>query len=151
MTRRIHCLFAGIAMLLCAPQAKTGWFDGCPSGATQIKKEDKQWCEKDGKKHGTWKWFHSNGKLKKEIEYKEGVVSGNSVTEYYANGAIRAVTPVKDGKMTGHAVFYYENGNKESEGSMSDGYREGYWNAWYPNGSFKARVPYVKPRAPASE
>lgn len=38
----------------------------------------------------------------------------------------------------GYNVFYYENGNKSSEGTMVDGKPDGYWKTYYENGILKS-------------
>ncbi len=38
----------------------------------------------------------------------------------------------------GYNVFYFENGNKSSEGEMKDGKPIGYWKTYYENGNLKS-------------
>lgn len=38
----------------------------------------------------------------------------------------------------GYNVFYYENGEKSSEGNMVDGKPDGYWKNYHPNGNLKS-------------
>lgn len=41
-------------------------------------------------------------------------------------------------KANGYNVFYYENGNKSSEGNMVDGKPDGYWKTYYEDGVLKS-------------
>jgi len=38
----------------------------------------------------------------------------------------------------GYNIFYYENGQKSSEGIMHDGNPDGYWKTYYQNGNLKS-------------
>ena len=38
----------------------------------------------------------------------------------------------------GYNVFYYENGNISSEGTMRNGKPDGYWKAYYTNNVIKS-------------
>ena len=56
-------------------------------------------------------------------------------------------TDCKDGISDGKFIYYYENGQKSSEGNYKDGKAVGLWTYWYENGekeiegSYKDGVP----------
>jgi len=74
--------------------------------------------EGPGVKHGAWTYWHSNGKMKMQGEYKEDV-------------------PV------GRFTWWYENGQKQSEGEYAAGRQTGAWLGWHPNGMKKYRGQYT--------
>jgi len=67
---------------------------------------------------GVIKWYHENGKLKSEEDYKEGK---------------------KDGKWK----ELFENGNVKETGSYENGQKEGIWKSYYTNGKLKHEGKYV--------
>lgn len=66
----------------------------------------------------------------------------------YFNGTIRATGSyvLIEGEMICHGdfVFYYENGNKESEGSFKEGYKTGEWRRYMKDGT-ELRPKYYQP------
>ena len=40
--------------------------------------------------------------------------------------------------LNGYNIFYYENGEKSSEGNMKDGKPDGYWKTYFENGNIKS-------------
>ena len=55
--------------------------------------------------------------------------------DLHYNGQINMLTQFKDGKWNGlRATWWRENGQKQSEGTCSDGKKDGLWTEWYENG-----------------
>ena len=60
-----------------------------------------------------------------------------SVHDYFLSGKIQMTGTYKTKSFNvkqGHYVYYYENGNKESEGNYIDDKRDGVWLFWFENG-----------------
>jgi len=60
--------------------------------------------------------------------------------EIHANGRIKSLVQVKEGKMNGLINAWYENGRKKAEGSMKDGQPFGLLKGWYENGHKRTEV-----------
>lgn len=59
-------------------------------------------------------------------------------SEYYANGQEKGDVPfTRDGKLTGKAVYYYENGKIRSSGRLANGIRVGEWKEYDEDGNLK--------------
>ena len=73
--------------------------------------------QKEGEKRdGLWAWWHKNGQMETERNWK-------------------------DGKRDGLSTAWYENGQKESEGKWKDGNRDdGLVTAWYKNGQMEMKA-----------
>lgn len=110
-------------------------------------------------KHGTFRFYHTNGKLKETVRYifnkKDGLVKeydslGKIVDSgYYKNGIPyktrrrtfaylgRITTGVYDdsGKGTGREWYRYDSGELEDYGITSEGYKkDSIWSYYYKNG-----------------
>ncbi len=69
-----------------------------------------QWS--DGKKHGTWEYWHrETGEKWLHETYKNGLLNGK-VTEWYKSGEKNYEGVYKNGKPDGKWSFWDENGNK---------------------------------------
>ncbi len=110
------------------------------------------------KREGLWKRYHTNGKVKTEITYRNnrpegpykmfyptGVVEedGQWVNEhnvgsfkrFHPNGQVAQEFSFEDnGLRTGLQRYYYENGNPELEVEVVQGLEEGLMRRFYPNG-----------------
>ncbi len=82
-----------------------------------------------GNKQGLWKEFYSDGKLKKETRYKDGIVDGY-IKEYDKKGDLSNIEKFNGGKKVDNPpelakldVFkaYYEDGNVRYEGGYVNG------------------------------
>ncbi len=63
------------------------------------------------------------------------------VQDYYISNKIQMTGAYKSKKFTkkyGHFTYFYENGNKSSEGDYVNDKEEGLWNYWYDNGQKKS-------------
>lgn len=82
---------------------------------------------KEKKKHGIWKEFYADLKVKKEVSYKNGLLDGY-LKEYSRNGTLKSTQLYKDDQLvevveekeyvSNIEIEYYKNGNKKSEGSF---------------------------------
>jgi antitoxin component YwqK of YwqJK toxin-antitoxin module len=86
------------------------------------------------RKDGLWKKYYPNGKIKSEIEYKNGKPSGKFVT-YFDNGQIEENGTWKTGKFTGSYEMYYPNGQIRTQKTFNEsGQPEGKVVMYHPNG-----------------
>jgi antitoxin component YwqK of YwqJK toxin-antitoxin module len=99
--------------------------------------------------------YHSNGQIKARTEYQNGVfVPHNPHREFYQSGRISGSGDLTEGRKIGIWAYFYENGNKESEGNYGtytynhehgDFYfsvKIGFWRYWYESGKIKAEGRY---------
>ena len=64
---------------------------------------------KNGKYHGVYKMFYSNGKVQREYPYTEGNYNG-ILKDYYSNGSVEESSEYFYGDLHGNRKFYYSNG-----------------------------------------
>lgn len=76
------------------------------------KVETKKTYGNKSKAEGVWKEWYSNGNLKSQGEYRNGMKFGLWTT-------------------------WYINGNKQTEGKYRDDSEDGLWTGWYSNGELK--------------
>lgn len=92
--------------------------------------------------------YHSNGQLKTEMAYKNGVPDGirrdfdtlgNIVESYiFKNGKVIGEGIIDEQlKRHGDWVEYYFNGNKKSEGTYNNGKKVGYWQYFNIGGTLE--------------
>ena len=53
---------------------------------------------------------------------------------YWENGKLKSELRYKNGKLNGECVWYYQNGNKLSQGFYVNDTLEGCFTRWHPNG-----------------
>ena len=61
---------------------------------------------------------------------KDGKLEGEWL-EYYNNGELLAKSNYKDGKKQGEYVVYYKNGGTDITGNFKEGKKEGEWLSYY--------------------
>ena len=126
---------------------------------------------KDGKKDGLWTTWFENGQKEFEKNYKDGkedglstywdknngkVYKGNFLNfeddsidvsslngSYFSYQRNRFVhSNLKGGKKNGLFTSWYENGQKEMEGTYKDGKKDGLWTDWFENGKKYMEINY---------
>ena len=85
--------------------------------------------------------IYSNGKLEKEINFKEGKPNG-LVKHWDENGQLDLEQNVIDGKADGLCKSWYENGQLEYQKNYKDGKQEGLYQSWHKNGQLKCKWNY---------
>lgn len=81
--------------------------------------------------------------------YRKAFVDKNnawSVCDYYMNHQIQMTGTYKSRNSEirhGHFIYYYENGNKQSEGEYLNDKKTGIWSGWYESGELKYRGNYI--------
>ncbi|MCG9912284.1 MAG: toxin-antitoxin system YwqK family antitoxin [Flavobacteriales bacterium] len=91
----------------------------------------------EGKPAGVHRMYN-HGTLEKETNYEDG-----SFKEYYANGSVRKEGRLKENRLHGNMVQFYENGNRLSENVYENGKKNGVQKYYYMNGSLQAEYSTV--------
>ncbi|MGL4596220.1 MAG: toxin-antitoxin system YwqK family antitoxin [Bacteroidia bacterium] len=81
-------------------------------------------------KIGTWKYWFDSGKMAAEEHYTSAGKQTGIWKTWYINGQVASVVDYT--KNT--AVYYHDNGQKSSEGSMNGVMQVGAWKGWHANG-----------------
>jgi len=124
----------------------------------------------NGRIDGNFKTYYPDGNLQSMVNYRDGKVEGNATfyydrtglkvkaqmvfdekeqmkgeyTEFYENGAKKAILEVEDGKLNGDATFYYDSGILKIEGSYKDGVKNGKWKNYTEDGNLLTRERFKK-------
>jgi antitoxin component YwqK of YwqJK toxin-antitoxin module len=95
------------------------------------------------KSEGLWKYYHSNGVIKLECNYKNDLREGLA-TEYHNNGVkFREVNYTND-ELQGFYREFDEAGNLTEEGYYNEGVFDGPMKVYYPNGKMDSYSFYNK-------
>jgi antitoxin component YwqK of YwqJK toxin-antitoxin module len=90
---------------------------------------------------GVHKTFFKNGKLEREVTYKNNVLDGDYRT-YYENGRVHQEKHYKDGKLNGVFKAYDEENVLYFENNYKDDKQDGISNKYYMNGILQYRDTY---------
>ncbi|MEM7107447.1 MAG: toxin-antitoxin system YwqK family antitoxin [Bacteroidota bacterium] len=105
------------------------------------KPEANQKTGKKAAKDGMIKQFYPGGKIKSEIEYKNGKRHGLA-KRYYKNGQVHQEITYLNNVKDGEAKTYYENGQLYQLTPYENGYIQGYRLKYRDNGDLMAEIPY---------
>lgn len=85
---------------------------------------------------GSWKFLYENGKTESEIDFTKG-----TAVYFYQNGTKQSEGGIANGMVTtGKWIGYHDNGQKNYEGSYNaQGQKDGVWSWWDANGKFLAQ------------
>ncbi len=75
-----------------------------------------------------------------------GSISNESVRDYYSNGQLQfegKMISLDPETLDGPCIYYYPNGNKMSEGSVTNGQKSGQWKDYHENGNLKMTSNYA--------
>jgi antitoxin component YwqK of YwqJK toxin-antitoxin module len=78
-----------------------------------------------------------------ELESNRGILHG-PYRAWYPNGNLGTSEMYDHGKLTGPAVYFWDNGEKQAEGKYKNGLREGFWKFWDKSGILYSKVRYLK-------
>jgi len=87
----------------------------------------------DGKKHGLYRTWHSNGNLAYECFYKDNELHGEAKT-WYEKGNLESICNYKENKLFGTHKQWYENGHLESEGNYKENEMDDFYREWDEDG-----------------
>jgi len=96
---------------------------------------------KNGKLHGSWEMFYSNGQVYWRMNYKNGKDDG-PFEKFHPNGQLLYRENYKDGKLVGPYEMFYKNGQLSERVNYKDGIEHGSWEMFYQNGQLKGRGNY---------
>ena len=88
------------------------------------------------------KAYHENGNLASERSWNGRVEADGKWSLWYSNGNLRQETDFEDGVRNGQVNIYYDNGVVAESGRYKDDQRDGVWITNTPNGTLKATVCY---------
>lgn len=96
----------------------------------------------DDKQHGMEKeYYEENGKIRSEVEYKNGKLEG--ITKgYYKNGQLAYSATYKDDKRHGVEKWYYDDGALLRESAYINGEKNGIEKTYYRNGNLSSQANY---------
>jgi len=80
----------------------------------------KEWCERDGIKHGWYAEFYEDGRPKASGEFREGLRTG-VWTRWYENGVKRVQAEFENGLQHGRLISWNERGQKLGEQRFEEG------------------------------
>lgn len=83
----------------------------------------------NGKKEGTWNYYHFNGVTEYSGVYHHGKKEGEW-KEYYDNGKIKCIERYVNGLLNGECSFFTNDGILRMTGRFNDGYRSGVWKSY---------------------
>ena len=89
--------------------------------------------EGPGVKHGPWTYWHANGKVRMQGEYKEDLPVGK-FTWWFENGQKQAEGEYVEGRQQGIWIGWHPNGMKKYKGDYDDGTQAGTWMVWKEDG-----------------
>lgn len=81
----------------------------------------------NGRKHGPWRAFYPNQKLRYEGVFEHGRPIG-LMKKYHKNGNISARIFYEKDTVTSRAKLYYESGHKAAEGKFTNRKKDSTWN-----------------------
>lgn len=96
----------------------------------QTTSSDTNRTDAQGRKQGVWKKYEK-GTLVYEGQFKDNVPYG-TFKYYHTNGKLKSTTEFIQGVHKVKTVIYHENGHKASEGIFIDQIKDGTWN-YYSN------------------
>lgn len=96
----------------------------------------------DSKFSGELKTYHANGQLKEVFQLENGKVSG-TLKSYFDNGKPKNEIEYKNGEQTGIRTEFYENGNKKFTISYSETPKGKLHSHYYNNGNLKSTEIYI--------
>ena len=138
-------------------------FTGMAEAENKKRKTEAEFWQ--GRMHGRYRSWFSNGQLESESYFEEGVREGidrrwnpqgqilqetrfqkglmdGARTEWYANGKVERKTNWQKGKRQGEIETWFEDGTKKGAGNFKDGERDGTFVVWWENGNKRQETNY---------
>mmetsp|Transcript_17258 Transcript_17258/g.19237 ORF Transcript_17258/g.19237 Transcript_17258/m.19237 type:complete len:246 (-) Transcript_17258:359-1096(-) len=97
---------------------------------------------KHGKKDGLYKFFLPNGKIHVEANYKQDKLHGE-YKSWHSEGTPHIQCFCKDGELDGEYKSWYKNKKLESHYFMKEGKKHGVYKKWTDDGSIKEHCKYT--------
>ena len=100
---------------------------------------------KNGKLHGDWEGWYSDGSKKFIKKYRNGTLRAKQ-REWYPNGELLKVIIYELGVINGVYNEWWDNGEKKVEGQYKDGKKRGQWKYYDAGRDVNGQVTYVRLR-----
>ena len=97
----------------------------------------------DGKRHGSFIQYYSNGQIKNDFNYKKGKLDGE-YKEYRENGNLYIQTKYRKWKLDGTYKKYHPNGNLYIQTQYEKGKLDGEYKEYHENGNLYIQTKYKK-------
>lgn len=130
----------GELMVALDPGPRNGPFKFCQHNGQVVRKG----ANKDGKQHGLYESYHSNGQLHYKHVYRNGVRQDGPLIAFHKNGTVQRKTVISKGKIHGVAKFYGRDGLITSEGPYNYGKKHGIFKYYAKDGSLKRTAVFVE-------
>ena len=98
--------------------------------------------KKNRMKNGSSKFFHKNGNISLEVNWKNGNHDDGPWKEYSSNGQIWKEGNIFNGKRNGTWKEYYKNGQIQKHGNLNNGKKDGLWKFFSQNGNLDYEINY---------
>lgn len=111
-----------------------------------VQREKINLLDANGKEHGVWKWFDTEGRLRKEVVFKHGLKNGFQ-KEYDLHGNLVSIEKWVDGQVQENVEEltrlevrrdYYPDGKIKVEGTYRNGIPEGVRREYADDGSISS-------------
>lgn len=90
--------------------------------------------EKIGALNGMKRFYHKDGKVKREEKYAAGKKSG-IVREYFEDGRPKEMAEYSNDQNDGRSNTWWPSGKTKDKGAFRNGKKVGEWNYYHPNGA----------------
>jgi antitoxin component YwqK of YwqJK toxin-antitoxin module len=111
-------------------------------------KEEAEYYRKAFPDQGAWavRDYFMSGKLQMTGTYKSKNFNSRQghFVYYFENGQKQSEGEYMNDKHEGRWTYWYENGNKKSEGNCTAGNLEGEWTYWHESGEKKSQGNYIR-------
>lgn len=97
---------------------------------------------REGYRSGKTTFYYTNGKVKREEEYKNGNLNGVQ-TKYFKNGNISSTQNYTNDEADGYLLDYHSNKQLYEEGWMVNGKKQGAFYRYDAKGSLKSVINYL--------
>jgi hypothetical protein len=84
-------------------------------------------------KHGVYKEFFPDGKIKEEVMYFKGVQQGPKAI-WFSNGQVAKMGEMKDDRWHGKYKEWYQDGTLKLDGQYNEGKQDGKWSFFDKDG-----------------
>ncbi|MCO5144357.1 MAG: toxin-antitoxin system YwqK family antitoxin [Oligoflexia bacterium] len=102
---------------------------------------EKEW--KNKKRHGIWRDYYEDGKVKEEYVYNEGIPMG-TWKSFYPDGKMKTRGAFVDGKESGLWEEWHHNGQLSFQGQYENGLAQGVATTWNDKGDIIEEIMWEK-------
>ncbi|MDX5448464.1 MAG: tetratricopeptide repeat protein [Bacteroidota bacterium] len=96
--------------------------------------------DKNGKRTGTWRFYHANGNLEEELSYKDGEIDGESRV-FDKQGRLTILQHFKEGKLDGDFESFYPTGQTRVKTFYVNGENQKEYTSYFASGVIDFQAP----------